>query len=90
MTARSSVICQPPLYIIVTSSWQERHSDKTKGQIWLVRCNWETIVQFMEAAKRAIATGPPSKMGVGQVRRTESMRVLDENEKKCDRSDAVA
>ena len=54
--ARSSFIYQPPLYIIVTSSWQERHSDKKNGQIWLVRCNWETMVQFMEAAKRAIAT----------------------------------
>ena len=40
------------------------------------------MVQFMEAAKRAIATGPPSKMRVGQVRRIRSMRVLDENEKK--------
>ena len=56
MTARSSFIYQPPLYIIVTSTWQERHSDKKNGQIWLVRCNWETMVQFMEAAKRAIAT----------------------------------
>ena len=81
MTARSSFIYQPPLYIIVTSTWQERHSDKKNGQIWLVRCNWETMVQFMEAAKRAIATGLPSKMRVGQVRRTGNMRVLDENEK---------
>ena len=56
--ARSSLIYQPPLYIIVTSSWQERHSDKKNGQIWLVRCNWETMLQFMEAAKRAIATIP--------------------------------
>ena len=40
------------------------------------------MVQFMEAAKRAIATGPPSKMRVGQVRRTGSMRVSDKNEKK--------
>ena len=40
------------------------------------------MVQFMEAAKCAIATGLPSKMRVGQVQRTGSMRVLDENEKK--------
>ena len=40
------------------------------------------MVQFMEAAKRAIATVPPFKMRAGQVRRTGSMRVLDENEKK--------
>ena len=39
------------------------------------------MVQIMEAAKRAIATGPPSKMRVGQVRRTGNMRILDENEK---------
>ena len=40
------------------------------------------MVQFMEAAMSAIATGPPSKMHEGQIRRTGSMRVLDENEKK--------
>ena len=39
------------------------------------------MVQFLEAAIRAIATGPPFKMRVGQVRRTGKMRVLDENEK---------
>ena len=39
------------------------------------------MVQFMEAAMSAIATGPPSKMSVGQVRRTGNMRVLDKNEK---------
>ena len=39
------------------------------------------MVQFMEAAKRAIATELPSKMHVGQVQRTRNMRVLDENEK---------
>ena len=47
------------------------------------------MVQFMEAAMSATATGPPSKMRVGQVRRTRSMRVLD-NKKKIYGSDAVA
>ena len=51
------------------------------------------MVQFMEAAMSAIATGTPFKMRVGQVWRTGSMRALDENEKKqqmCDGSVAVA
>ena len=54
-------------------------------------CSLETMVQFMEAAMIATLQGPTPK-SVGQVRRTESMRVLDENEKKqmCDGSDAVA
>ena len=58
-----------------------------------MRCSLETMVQFMEAAMSAIATGTPFEMRVGQVRRTGSMRALDENEKKqqmCDRSVAVA
>ena len=55
-----------------------------------VCCSLETMVQFMEAAMSAIATGPFSKIRVGQVRKTGSMRVLDENETKCDGSDAVA
>ena len=44
-----------------TMPWlrQERHSDKTNGQIVLVRCSWETMVQFMEAVKSAIATAGP-------------------------------
>ena len=54
--ARPRFIYQPPLCIMVTSSWQERHSPKTNGQIWLVRCSLETMAQFMGAAMSAIVT----------------------------------
>ena len=50
----------PPLYSIPTAngislSRQERHSGKKNGQILLVRCDIETMVQIiMEAAMSAI------------------------------------